>query len=139
MKAEIKSLSMIGGELATYWPDEEDNFLIGIDIVIGPIEKDGGDVFSAQVCSPKWLIENYNEPIFCRNLIILERYDEALITRNLERIVDEVERPTWRELAMYFARYFHWEFEDYSKTEDIFYAPSFPFGMRLKNRGKSVR
>jgi hypothetical protein len=133
MKAEIKSISMVGGELANYWPVEEDKFVIGIDLTIGPEGEKGGDFFSVQVCSPKWLIENCKEPIFCRNLIVMNEYDNTAIKMNLVRVVSEVDRPTWHELALYLARYFHWEFEDYSRTEDIFYAPSFPFGMWLGN------
>ncbi|CAM3600882.1 immunity 8 family protein [Agrobacterium radiobacter] len=114
MRAEIKSYSMVGGELANYWPDDPTDFCVGMDVTVGVIGGEGGDIFSFEVCSPKWFHKNrVDKPTFARHVLFVNEYDEAAIKLAVQQLVNSVFGETWDEIATTLARYMFWEFEDY--------------------------
>ncbi|WP_425647295.1 immunity 8 family protein [Agrobacterium leguminum] len=114
MKAEIRFYSMVGGELANYWPEDPFDFCIGMDATIGVEGGTGGDIFSFEVCSPRWFQANRAQsPTFARHVLFVNQYDEYAIKRAVEEIVDRASGENWDEIASILARYMFWEFEDY--------------------------
>ncbi len=129
MKAEIKRIELVDGIFETFCPDDIESYCIAVAVEIGPENADGGDTYSLTVSSKRWLSEHYREPIFCRHLLIVDEYDPQEIKAQISRVVSDVERSSWRELAEYFSRFFKWEFEDY--CEENSYKPAFPYSLPL--------
>lgn len=131
MKAELKGLELVDSAFASFQPSDAEHFCVAVEARIGPLGGKGEDVFSFLVCSPSWLSENYKSPMFCRHLIVMNVYSHCTIRELVGRVVSEVERPTWVDLARYFGRYFRWEFEDIYGQDGDGYAPTFPYRLRL--------
>lgn len=117
MKAVIRSYSMVGEELAGYWPDDPTDFCIGMDVIVGTQGGEGGDIFGFEVCSPKWFQKNRAQvPAFSRHVLFINEYDELAIKTAVERLVSEVSGETWDEIANRLSRFMFWEFEDYEES-----------------------
>jgi hypothetical protein len=118
MRGEIKYFSMVGGEFSDYWPDDVTNFCLAADATIGLENEDGGDIFSFEVCTPKWFAQNRSEtPIFARHIIFMNEYDEQGFKKIVEDLVARTHGDTWRDVALKLSRYMFWEFEDYQPYE----------------------
>lgn len=114
MKAEVKHFAMVGGEFSDYWPDDIENFCIGADATIGPEGSPGGDIFSFEVCTPRWLLHSSRKrPRFMRHIVLVNEYDEEAVKSAVRDLVENTTGETWREIAEKLARYMFWEFEDY--------------------------
>lgn len=117
MKAVIRSYSMVGEELNSYWPDDPADFCIGMDVIVGIQGGEGGDIFGFEVCSPKWFQKNRaQDPAFSRHVLFINEYDELAIKTAVERLVSEVSGETWNEIANRLSRFMFWEFEDYEES-----------------------
>ncbi|MEM8836662.1 MAG: immunity 8 family protein [Pseudomonadota bacterium] len=116
MRGKVRYFSMVGGEFSEYWPDDVTNFCIGADATIGPENGIGGEIFSFQVCSPKWFSENESHsPVFARHIIFMNEYDEPGFMKIVEDLVANTHGETWHEVALKLSRYMFWEFEDYQE------------------------
>ncbi|NLS19058.1 hypothetical protein HGP16_21190 [Rhizobium sp. P40RR-XXII] len=114
MKAEVKQYSMVGGEFSSYWPDDVTDFCIGADVTVGPEGVPGGDIFSFQVCTPRWLAHSAGgKPCFIRHTILMDEYDEDVLKSTVRKLVENTTGNSWEEIAKKLARYMFWEFEDY--------------------------
>lgn len=114
MRASVRYFSMVGGELSEYWPDDVTDFCIGVDATIGPENGIGGEIFSFEVCSPKWFAANRaDSPVFARHVIFLNEYDEKSFQGIVEKLVQETSGENWSEIVAQLSRYMFWEFEDY--------------------------
>ena len=109
---------MVGGELSEYWPEDPENFCLGVDATIGPAEGEGGEIFSFEVCSPRWLeLNRTHDATFIRNILIVNIYDQSAIKNALDKLVDGVSGQSWSEIANTLARYMFWEYEDYQPPQ----------------------
>lgn len=116
MRAEVKRFAMVGGEFSDYWPEDVKSFCIGADVTIGPEGSLGGDIFSFEVCTPRWLLRRECEqPDFVRHTILVDEYDEDAIKNLVRNLVENTTGETWSEIATKLARYMFWEFEDYEE------------------------
>ena len=118
MKAVVKYFSMVGGELSEYWPDDPANFCIGVDVTLSQEGSPGGDIFSFEVCTPRWLAEHgERKPHFIRHVILMDEYDEEGMKSLVRQLVENTTGETWSEVAEKLARYMFWEFEDYQSDK----------------------
>ena len=114
MRAELKSLSSVDVDLATYAPQDE-AFCIEVTAEIGPLGESGAEMFQFQVCSPGWLsLKLESDAIVSgRHRFFMSRYNyEALEAYVLKR-VRQAEGADWCSVAEKLGRWGYWEFEDY--------------------------
>jgi hypothetical protein len=116
MKAEIKSISLAGLEINSFWPNAIDDFSVGGDAVIGITGQEGGDIFSFTVCSPKWFAkQNSEKAVFVRHFIFMNEYDDFALKGLIQELVRNTSGNSWDEIALQLSRYLFWEFEDYEE------------------------
>jgi len=118
MKAEIKDIRLIDFDNWNYYPGDSSNFCLAAEAFIGPQGEKGSEIFSFEICSPRWLEQNRgHEAHFARHVIILSEYDEAVVKKAVVDLVDGTTGETWSEIAQKLARYMFWEFEDYGPLQ----------------------
>lgn len=116
MRAEIKALySLDVHDLEGYSPVVPDSFSLNLRLIVGPYREAGEESFDVQVCTPKWLMQNFGceEVIVGRHLLIVFEYNFARIKSKIEKFVTQCAGKSWEEVALKVARLGYWEFEDY--------------------------
>lgn len=116
MNAEIKSfISPDIQDLFSYKPTNKESFSFLLELVIGIKGQEGGDLFSIEITTPKWLLENYNkgDVVFGRNRLIVFEYDINRFINEIETYINSAPGNTWTEIANQLSRIAQWEFEDY--------------------------
>ena len=120
VRAELRWLDStdVGERLQDHVPPNPDSFGYLISAGIGPAGEPGEDTFDFEVCSPRWLadhppVEGYR---WGRHLLILPRWDYALLVHAITRLCDAAHGPDWPTVAARIGRYGHWEFEDYDES-----------------------
>jgi hypothetical protein len=116
MKAELKSIhSPDIFDLGKFDPNEKDNFGILLQLMVSPKNGKGEESFDIMVCTPQWLIRNYqkSDMIFGRHYLIVFEYDYPKIYDKLKEYIGGIEGDTWNEIALKIGRIGKWEFEDY--------------------------
>ncbi|WP_273726742.1 immunity 8 family protein [Brucella gallinifaecis] len=114
MRGIIKSIELVDHENWEYWPDDPTNFCVAAEALIGPEDGAGQEIFSFEVCTPRWLEEHgERKPHFVRHVILMHEYDEDALKSLVRRVVENTNGATWSEVAEKLARYMFWEFEDY--------------------------
>lgn len=113
MRAEVKSIFSSDFDERAWWPENEDNFSFWVQILAGPEDGEGGDLFEIQVCTPKWIIENIEESsvIIGSGRIIMIKYDWQRLEAIVREWVRSWEAESWHELALRIARIGRWEFD----------------------------
>lgn len=113
--AKLIELMSPDADLRTYIPDDEDDFGILIEATIGPVDGDGGDLFSFQLCTANWLRKRYisHAVVFLRHVILVSSYDFKRIEESIEEICVNATGNNWLEVAEKLSRYGLWEFQDY--------------------------
>jgi hypothetical protein len=134
MKAEIKSyysndINMISiADLNNYIPEQVDCFCFLLTILIGPIGvfgPKGEDVEESLdfiVCTPKYLINEYEnkkeeieDVFFGKDYLIVFEYNFEKILNHIKKLINSVEDDTWDAIGQKLSRYGRWEFEDYKE------------------------
>lgn len=114
MRAVVKSVHLINYENWSYSPEVIDCFYLAAEALIGTAESDGSDIFSFEICTPKWYSENVlGAGQFVRHVLFVPEYDEGNIKRIVTELVEKTTGSDWTEIAEKLSRYFFWEFEDY--------------------------
>lgn len=114
MIAAVKSINLIDYENWAYWPDDVEDFCVAAEAMIGPREEESADIFSFEVCTPKWFSKNRLESAtFARHIVFVSEYDEQAVKSLIADIVAKTTGNTWVEVAGKLSRYLLWEFEDY--------------------------
>lgn len=116
MKVEIKNITspdILNFEY--YNPEDKKSFSFLLELEIGELGKDGADLFTIEVCTPKWLIENYQtkDIIFGQNKIIVFEYDIKNIIDVIEKYLDSLYGDTWKDIVNQISKIAKWEFEGY--------------------------
>ncbi|KIC35042.1 Imm8 family immunity protein [Leisingera sp. ANG-M7] len=127
MKAEIKQFYLDDYRGEKYWPEDAANFCAIADMNIGIQGHEGGDNFVLTICSPKWFEDNVLKPprshvsheqvckpAFGRHFLFMEYFNPDEIESTIFDLVTNAEGKDWGDVARYLARFFAWEFEDYS-------------------------
>jgi len=118
MISEIKNImSSDIFDFKTYWPEDERSFMFSITVTVGIKGKPGGDLFGVEICTPKWLLDNYNENeiILGVDKLIVFKYDIEKILSRIRALFDGCSGNTWEEIAIKLSRIGHWEFENYQE------------------------
>lgn len=86
-----------------------------VHLMIGPERGPGEESFDAVACTPGWRARFVDPDDAEQNeyLIVLDRVDLASIEAFVRKFLENVERPTWIELAAELDRIGRWEFLDY--------------------------
>lgn len=116
MKAMLKGLhSPDVDNLQNFQPEEEDNFSILFQLMVGPSDSEGEEAFGVQVCTPLWLLtESRTEDVLIgRGLLIMRQYNYNKIANTFSRFCESCTGRTWEEVATKVSRIGFWEFEDY--------------------------
>jgi hypothetical protein len=116
IRVEVKRLhSPDVHDLATYVPDDPENFGILVQVMAGPAGGEGEESFDMVVCTPDWL-RNQLGPTdikMGRHYLLVKQYDFAALARFVKNFAAECSGATWHEAALRLARLGKWEFEDY--------------------------
>jgi Immunity protein 8 len=115
MRAQLKWMSSSDIDLNSFWSDEEDNFGFNLEVGIGIENEDGAEIFSFQVCTPKWMQKHYqkDEIVFIRHVILVFSYDYKEIERQITKLCSNISGDSWKDICLKLSRYGQWEFEDY--------------------------
>jgi len=121
MIAEVKSIDLIDHENWAYWPDDIEDFCVASEAMIGPLGEDGAEIFSFEVCTPKWFAKNrLGSAAFARNIVFVSEYDEQAVKDLVYEIARKADGSSWNEVANKLSRYLRWEFEDYQAPDPPF-------------------
>jgi hypothetical protein len=116
MKAEIKFLySPQIEDLSVFRPNDPACFAFLLQMMVGPEGAEGEESFDLEVCTPKWLVQNYgpHDILVGRHYLIVFEYDYARLKSMLGSLVSECVGQNWQEIAERIGRIGKWEFEDY--------------------------
>ncbi len=114
MKATVKSVDLIDYENWAYWPDDTEDFGLAAEAMIGSAESDGADIFSFEICTPKWFKRNrLDDATFARSTLFVAEYDEDQIKNHVIKLVQSIEGDSWADIAAKLSRFMTWEYEDY--------------------------
>lgn len=118
MKAELKRLhSPDIYDLESYQPENEGKFAFLLQAMIGPEGRDGEESFDIEVCTPKWLEENYNidDVVIGRHHLIIREYSYQRIVCAIKDFLQGCSGESWNEVAGKVSQLGMWEFEDYAE------------------------
>lgn len=114
MKGEVRSIHLVDYDDWQYWPEDPSDFCVAAEALVGPEGGIGADIFSFEVCSPRWFEKNRGEKgTFVRHILLINEYDPLAIKKVVDDIVSMVSGENWNEVAILLARFMFWEFEDY--------------------------
>lgn len=113
MRAIIKGISHDIYDVDTYSPNDLEKFCLNFRLLIGPDCSTGADNFDLSVCTPKWLEATLWDPQWGRGMLIVQRYDFAVIREQAQIYVDGCVGECWQEIATQLSRVFLWEYEGY--------------------------
>ncbi len=119
----LKGLEVAGDYLNDHQPRDADCFELWVTLSVGPADTDGATIYQLCICTPKWLEqcfevnEKNNAVRWGRHMLVIAKFDpeiiELAIKQKLQEIVDSHPNDDGGELSKKFARYAHWEYEDY--------------------------
>lgn len=118
MIAKLKGLDSADtpdGSLASFRPEDPEEFRLGVTASIGPADGDGAELFQFEVCSPTAMRSETGEKgyAFVRHVLLVERWDAELVESAIRDLCQRVSGDTWSQVAERLARHGYWEFEDY--------------------------
>ena len=116
MIAEVKSIiSPDILDFKTYYPEDDTSFLFLLQVIVGIKGKEGGDTFDIEICTPQWLLQNYDASsiVFGRGRLIVFEYNIERIFNRITKFCESCSGNTWEEIAPKIGRIGLWEFEDY--------------------------
>jgi len=113
MIAELRDIFSLDVDLRDFWPEREDCFVLQLRAMIGPRGQSSAESFDVQVCTPKWMLENCQEPIWGRHLMVVPGYDITQIRSMVSKYCEACSGANWPEVANKISRIGKWEFEDY--------------------------
>jgi hypothetical protein len=116
MQAELRSLvspSLPSG--LNEAPDNPRDCWVVMQADIGYEGGDGTEIFTFYVTTPAFLERNLDDEGYelGRGLIVVKRFDWAVVEKLIKRICADVQGDSWAVLAQTLSRNFFWEFEDY--------------------------
>ena len=104
MRATLKEMYSIElpVKLEEYLPAHPENVGLSIRLIVGPEGNDSGESFDLLVCTPDWINEQFTQvsSIWGRHMLIVPRYDHALIRQKISHQVSTCQGEDWvRSLA----------------------------------------
>ena len=108
---EIKSIAspdLAYGEA----PEEEDNCAVFIEVEIGEKAKEGADIFSFTVITPKYLSTN-RITRWGRGYLLMDSFSWEKTEAMLNKLFSFVQEETWNDVAQNLGKELHWEYQNY--------------------------
>lgn len=93
-----------------------DTGCVWVDLEIGPLGHEGGDLFSLMVCTADWLVRDV-ERNGARSgwaTLIVQRINHDDVKREIESQLARLSADTWSDLAVQLSRIAIWEFDGYA-------------------------
>ena len=118
IQAEVKRLhSPDVYDLATYVPEDPENFGFLLQVMIGSVGEDGEESFDVVVCTPSWLSDRIlpTKIVLGRHYLLVKQYDYTRLLQFLISFASGCRGATWDEVALRLGRLGMWEFEDYNE------------------------
>lgn len=121
MNAVVKKIFSTDVNIDSYHPNQSNTFGIWLRIIVSPKDEDGEEIFDVFVCTPEWIKSNTRDSNhrWCRHMLIVFYYNIDVIKSIIQEKIENINANNWNELALKISRYFFWEFEDYTKFNDI--------------------
>ncbi|WP_175196003.1 Imm8 family immunity protein [Achromobacter deleyi] len=114
MKKLILKYIGFGNEcLDSFVPDNPKDFCLWLDLSIGFLGEDGGNLFQVGICTPIWLAHQVaiQQIVVPRNLLVVDEFCFDLIKKKIEEIISQSTRDSGADSMAALSRYFSWEFE----------------------------
>ena len=119
VRAELKRLhSPDVHDLRTYKPENDHNFGLLLQLMVGPYGESGAESFDVLLCTPEWLKQHNkaSDLVWGRHLLIVFKYDHDRLFHFLQEYCAQCSGNTWKEIAEKLGRVAKWEFEDYKSA-----------------------
>ena len=99
-------------------PDDPAQMMSVVTITVGPSESEGGDLFTAKLCTPQWIA---NQPETASVLsgygyliVGFEDFDVQAFRKGIVKFLARIHEETWTEVARRIMHWFpDWEYEGY--------------------------
>jgi hypothetical protein len=116
MRAILKRLhSPDVDDLASYIPEDPEDFVFLLQMMVGPDGAEGEESFDVTVCSPKWMLRTgkSEDVVIGRHKLIMLQCDYQRLTSAINAFLKQCVGDSWPEVAAKVGRLGRWEFEDY--------------------------
>ncbi|MCH5675106.1 Imm8 family immunity protein [Streptomyces gilvus] len=116
MRAKVNYFFSPDVDLDNFHPDDTKNFSFLLQAMVGPADvPDSGESLQFIVCTPQNLEERVaaDSVIFGRALVVVGSSNADEITGKVRKVIEQIQAPTWQELAQKLARLGIYEFEDF--------------------------
>jgi hypothetical protein len=114
---KLKSIASTTFDLLNYVPVNED-FCLSLDLLIGPADEDGMELFCLSVCSPRF-VERFVEQeriAILRGYMVVDGFQLEAIRARIVKLLSGISGETWSDVAAKLSRYFRWEYEEYPSS-----------------------
>lgn len=117
-------------DIENWQPADKDSFGIGVQVFVAAENEQGVDSFDVLVCTPRWLVENWNHPQVGlhglgegvksgRGLLFMTHWDYPVLESAIRKLIEGTNGPTWGDLANRIGRHLPWEFDyKYDEAQD---------------------
>jgi hypothetical protein len=112
---EVISISSIDLDYGDLPPDPEE-CSVSIDVEIGPKGSNGGDRFSFEVVTPKYLF-GVTGTRWGRGLLIVNKFDWQVVESFVAKLLRHSQGETWEDVAKEISKEMPWEFENYQEPQ----------------------
>ena len=110
MRFELKNIqSLTPGDpqgYLEYNPRDPECFCLSLKLVVKAVEKPGEAFIDIEICSPRWLLENFDPSISrrARHYMVVEKYDLQHIQEFIKNSVAGCEAENWEDAAFKISR-----------------------------------
>lgn len=114
---ELKSIYLNNSSFKDFSPEIPDNFCQWLDLDIGIQGDEKSSIFSFCVCTPKWILHNFEDKKFFwgEAMMIIEEFNHEIIEKEIKSTLLFCSRNNWETSLLYLLRFFTWEFEEFQE------------------------
>lgn len=119
MRAVLRGMHSADIETLEQWSPVRQEFGFALDLLIGPSDGPGEEVFQVKVCTPKWFETHEMDDGRARSgihVIFMREWNYRALHSFVERAITRAEGDTWQEVASKLSWLASWEFADYSPS-----------------------
>ena len=116
MNSKLKIFGIVTSsneDLRSWVPESYNDFSTYVLVYIGTKKGKGADIFTILAASPLGLagLVPKDGILYDRPLVVLEKYDDQILRRWIQKKVKECQRNSWEESLLQLRKTFRWEFE----------------------------
>ena len=88
--------------LSDYTPSSPSVFGLLARLIVGEQEMEGEESFDIMICTPQWLLSNYNSSdiIYVRQHLIVFEYNYQRIYTKIQSLIEGCEGENWDEIGL---------------------------------------